>query len=88
MTSRSRRPLFTNPKVPGKWEFINFGLILASNATVYSYAGANGVFYLVAGTLLGMGVHPVAGHFVAEHYVLNPGYETMSYVNMHTGPPT
>lgn len=73
------RPLFTNPKAPGKWEFINAGVIVACDYAVYSYAGFNGVFYLVAGTLLGMGVHPVAGHFVAEHYVLNPGYETMSY---------
>eukprot|EP00729_Bicosta_minor_P001861 gene1861-24459_t len=57
------RPLFTNPKAPGKWEFINAGVIVACDYAVYSYAGFNGVFYLVAGTLLGMGVHPVAGHF-------------------------
>lgn len=60
------RPLFTNPKAPGKWEFINAGVIIACDYAVYSYAGFNGVFYLVAGTLLGMGVHPVAGHFVAS----------------------
>lgn len=75
----SLRPLVVNPKVPGKWEYINFAVVLASDALVYNYCGLNGIFYLVCGTLIGMGCHPVAGHFVAEHYVLNPGLETMSY---------
>lgn len=75
----SLRPLAIKPKQPGMWEYINFAAVGLSNAAVYYYCGGNGLFYLCCGTLIGMGVHPVAGHFIAEHYVLNPGLETMSY---------
>jgi len=73
------RPLLTNPKTPAKWEYINAAFVLGADALAYHFCGFNGVFYMVMGTLLGMGAHPVAGHFVAEHYVLNPGFETVSY---------
>merc|ERR1711988_86646 len=49
------------------------------NLLVYFYSGRNGVLYLILGTLLGMGIHPLAGHFVAEHYTFITGQETYSY---------
>mmetsp|Transcript_32704 Transcript_32704/g.38100 ORF Transcript_32704/g.38100 Transcript_32704/m.38100 type:complete len:357 (-) Transcript_32704:246-1316(-) len=75
----SLRPLFINPKKPSKWEFINQIAVVVYNSVIYYHFGFSGVGYLIGGTLLGMGIHPAAGHFISEHYVMNEGQETYSY---------
>jgi sphingolipid delta-4 desaturase len=73
------RPLLLNPKAPGPWEICNTTVALAFDFAVYYFVGGKALAYLVCSTLLGMGVHPVAGHFVSEHYVFTKGFETYSY---------
>jgi sphingolipid delta-4 desaturase len=75
----SLRPLFVNPKRPGYWEYINILCIVVFDACIVFIWGIKELLYLVVGTLFGMGLHPVAGHFIAEHYVMNEGQETYSY---------
>lgn len=75
----SLRPLAVNPKQPTKWEFINIACTLLFDLGILYIWGIRGLLYLVLGTLFGMGLHPVAGHFIAEHYVMNTGQETYSY---------
>jgi sphingolipid delta-4 desaturase len=75
----SLRPLAVNPKKPTRWEFINILCIIVFDFTIVYVWGIRGLLYLVLGTLFGMGLHPVAGHFIAEHYVMNEGQETYSY---------
>jgi len=45
----------------------------------YLVLGVKSIVYLVVGSLLGMGIHPVAGHFIAGHYMFSKGFETYSY---------
>ena len=73
------RPVLVIPKVPGRWEALNLAVQLAFNAAIFYAFGAKALVYLVGGTLLGMGLHPMAGHFIAEHYTFIKGQETYSY---------
>lgn len=75
----SIRPLFVRPKKAGFWEFVNVSAVFGFDFLIFYFFGFKSVFYLIIGTLLGMGVHPVAGHFIAEHYVFVKGQETYSY---------
>jgi len=73
------RPLFIKPKPPGAWETINGASVFFIDFLVLYFFGVRSLVYLVAGTFLGMGLHPVAGHFIAEHYEFVAGAETYSY---------
>lgn len=75
----SLRPLLVRPKKPSKWEGINILVQMAFDLIVFLLLGWKSLFYLVIGTLLGMGIHPMAGHFIAEHFVYQAGQETYSY---------
>jgi len=73
------RPLFIKPKPPGGWEAVNSIAQFTVDGLVWYFLGTKSLVYLVAGTFLGMGLHPVAGHFIAEHYEFVSGFETYSY---------
>lgn len=75
----SLRPSFVSPKYPSKWEWINYGVTALFDLIIVYCFGVSGLAYLVFGTLLGMGLHPVAGHFISEHCVMHKGQETYSY---------
>eukprot|EP00543_Licmophora_paradoxa_P016941 CAMPEP_0202474084 /NCGR_PEP_ID=MMETSP1360-20130828/92194_1 /ASSEMBLY_ACC=CAM_ASM_000848 /TAXON_ID=515479 /ORGANISM="Licmophora paradoxa, Strain CCMP2313" /LENGTH=170 /DNA_ID=CAMNT_0049101183 /DNA_START=376 /DNA_END=888 /DNA_ORIENTATION=+ len=75
----SLRPLVIAPKQAQLWEFINFTCTAIVDASVFYVYGIKGVAYLALGTIFGMQFHPIAGHFVAEHFVLHDEQETYSY---------
>lgn len=73
------RPLVINPKPPNKLEVVNLVIQLLFNTFIVYFCGWPSLVYLVAGSLLAMGLHPVAGHFISEHYMFAKGFETYSY---------
>jgi len=73
------RPLYVRPKPVGSWELLNLAwCVVVSGALVY-FLGPKSIGYLLLSGFLGSGIHPVAGHFIAEHYVFAKGIETYSY---------
>lgn len=75
----SLRPMFVNPKNPLPLEIVNMVLQFSFDALVVHYWGGKSLAFMIASSLLGMGLHPVAGHFISEHYMFAKGYETYSY---------
>ncbi|KAI3510387.1 hypothetical protein L1887_17339 [Cichorium endivia] len=75
------RPLLVNPKPPGKWEFVNLIIQLALDGYMICFWGWKSFGYMILSTFVGGGMHPMAGHFISEHYVFNrkEGQETYSY---------
>lgn len=73
------RPLCVHPKAMTRMELCNTLVQLAADATIYALWGLKPMVYLLASSLLGLGLHPISGHFVAEHYMFLKGHETYSY---------
>jgi len=73
------RPLFVHPKRPSAAELANLALQLVFNALILHFWGAKALAYLPISSLIVMGLHPVAGHYISEHYVFRAGQETYSY---------
>ena len=75
----SLRPMFVNPKKPLPLEIVNMVLQFSFDAMIVHCWGGKALLFLIASSLMGMGLHPVAGHFISEHYMFTKGYETFSY---------
>jgi len=73
------RPLFVSPKKPNFNDAVCWSACFISSCLIGHFFGAKAVVYLFISGFFGSGLHPVAGHFIAEHYVFSEGQETYSY---------
>lgn len=73
------RPLLVHPKRPSAAELSNLALQIGFNVLVWQLWGVKALAYLPLSALIVMGLHPIAGHYISEHYVFRPGQETYSY---------
>lgn len=67
---------------PSRWELINLAWSALCFAAIAWGIGWIGVAYLTASTFFGYGFHPVAAHFLHEHYIWKEGQETYSYYGL------
>lgn len=75
----SFRPMIIRPKMMNNMELANWVVQLSFDFFVLHYFGVKSLFYLMFGSLLGLGLHPMSGHFIAEHFEFILGQETYSY---------
>ncbi|XP_053461336.1 sphingolipid delta(4)-desaturase DES1 isoform X2 [Nycticebus coucang] len=73
------RPLIINPKPISHLEIINIMVQITFDIMIYYFWGIKSLVYMLAASLLGLGLHPISGHFIAEHYMFLKGHETYSY---------
>lgn len=73
------RPLFMMPLPMNRWLVINFVVQIGFDVLIYWAWGGKALAYLPISALLTMGLHPMAGHYLTEHYVIAPPQETYSY---------
>jgi len=62
------RPLITNPKPFDSKDYKNILVQACFLFTLHRIAGIGAIMYLLFSTFFGLGMHPCAGHFIAEHY--------------------
>jgi len=63
------RPFIVHPLPASGLEVFNIIFQFAINALVYITFGPKMLFYLAGGSILSMGLHPMAGHVITEHFL-------------------
>lgn len=75
----SIRPFFISPKPLSLLEISNIIIQFAFDFALFYLFGFKPLAYLIVGSFMATGLHPMAGHFISEHYMFVKGYETYSY---------
>jgi len=73
------RPMVVRKQAFSSWHAANWIVQFSFDALVYSLFGTGPLFYFLMSDYLAGSLHPVASHFIAEHYVFVGKEETYSY---------
>jgi len=75
------RPMFVKPYLvsPDGWFALNWTMQLSFDMLIFLWLGPQGLLYFLLSAFFAGSIHPTAGHFLAEHYVMEGKTETYSY---------
>jgi sphingolipid delta-4 desaturase len=78
--SQALRPLkVKGVKALDKWIIANILIIVVIDVLIYLVLGPKALAYLALSTFFALGLHPVGGRWIQEHYETRKGQETYSY---------
>ena len=81
--SQAARPLkMRHVKMWDAWSVGNLLVVLGVNVAVFFLMGPLALLYLALSLFFGLGLHPMGGRWIQEHYVTQPGQETYSYYGL------
>lgn len=64
------RPVIISPKPIIQLEIVNAVVQIIFDALVVRFIGWHVLIYSIGGTILALGLHPTAGHFISEHTLM------------------
>lgn len=78
--SQSLRPIKTKGiAAVDAWSVANVLVVVGADVALALLLGPLALLYVVLSTIFGLGLHPLGGRWIQEHYVTTPGQETYSY---------
>jgi sphingolipid 4-desaturase/C4-monooxygenase len=78
--SQALRPMqITQVSFWDRWIVANMVIVIAVDAAILLLLGPQALVYLALSTLFALGLHPLGGRWIQEHYVTREGQETYSY---------
>jgi sphingolipid delta-4 desaturase len=73
------RPMMVRAQTFTTWHLANWIFQFGCMGIMVHFWGPNPFYYFFTCLMLSGSLHPMAGHFLAEHYVFVEGFETYSY---------
>lgn len=73
------RPMFIKQLPPNRWMLLNWMTQFSFDYFIYINFGMTPFYYWGLSAVFAGSIHPVAGHFISEHYVFHEPQETYSY---------
>jgi len=78
--SQALRPLkITRVGFVDRWIIANIAAVVIVDAAIFYLFGVQALVYLALSTLFALGLHPVGGRWIQEHYATSDDQETYSY---------
>ncbi len=75
----TRPPRLREIQFSSRWVWIDLIVVLAFDAILIYYFGLMPILYLAASFFFSVGLHPLGGRWIQEHYLVDENQETYSY---------